>query len=263
MEAMLSHRPFRRQLGQEQALAQLQQYRAAFTTAVVDACHYLTEHGYQLPDIKEKLSMDARSTQMPLCLHPAGRHPAIAGPGGHQGYPLHASSPATSVLPMIWVCHRRHCRQDRPRFFPPAGASYQADDQKVIASGVAMVLQEPYMLDGQHCWLETSKSPIFDADGLCIGLTAIFKDITQQKQDHDEMQRRAWALQANSRTNQALVQASDERELLQAVCDAIVADQRYPLALICGMRCAATAAADTGRRRQCHAYSQPAGNQLG
>jgi PAS domain S-box-containing protein len=100
-------------------------------------------------------------------------------------------------------------------FFPPAlAASYQADDQKVIASGVAMVLQEPYMLDGKHCWLETSKSPIFDAAGLCIGLTVIFKDITQQKQDHDEMQRRAWALQANSRTNQALVQASDE----QACC---------------------------------------------
>lgn len=122
-------------------------------------------------------------------------------------------------------------------FFPPAlAASYQADDQKVITSGVAVVLQEPYMLDGKHCWLETSKSPIFDDAGLCIGLTVIFKDITQQKQDHDEMQRRAWALQANSRTNQALVQANDEQALLQAVCDAIVADQRYPLALIAGMQ---------------------------
>lgn len=121
-------------------------------------------------------------------------------------------------------------------FFPPElAASYQADDRRVMASGQAIRIEEPYQVDGQPRWLETSKSPIFDADGQCIGLTAIFKDVTQQKQDHDEMQRRAWALQANSRTNQALVQASDERELLQAVCDAIVADQRYPLALICGL----------------------------
>lgn len=121
-------------------------------------------------------------------------------------------------------------------FFPAElAASYQADDRKVMCSGQAIRVEEPYMLDGQPRWLETSKSPIFAPDGQCIGLTVIFKDITQQKQDHDEMQRRAWALQANSRTNQALVQASDEQALLQAVCDAIVADQRYPLALICGL----------------------------
>jgi PAS domain S-box-containing protein len=97
-------------------------------------------------------------------------------------------------------------------FFPAElAAAYQADDRKVILSGQPIRMEEPYMLHGQPHWLETSKSPIFDADGQCIGLTAIFKDITQQKQDQAEMQRRAWALQANSRTNQALVQASEER----------------------------------------------------
>ena len=56
MEAMLSHRPFRRQLGQEQALAQLQQYKSrVYDPAVVDACLTLfAEHGYQLPDHKRK-----------------------------------------------------------------------------------------------------------------------------------------------------------------------------------------------------------------
>lgn len=56
MEAMLSHRPFRRQLGLEQALAQLMQYRGSiYDAAVVDACVALfTEHGYQLPDSKRK-----------------------------------------------------------------------------------------------------------------------------------------------------------------------------------------------------------------
>ncbi|WP_370541091.1 HD domain-containing phosphohydrolase, partial [Aquitalea sp. ASV11] len=56
MEAMMSHRPFRRQLGQAQALAQLQQYKGSvYDPAVVDACLALfDEHGYQLPDHKRK-----------------------------------------------------------------------------------------------------------------------------------------------------------------------------------------------------------------
>lgn len=56
MEAMLSHRPFRRQLGLEQALAQLKQYRGSvYDSRVVDACLTLfTEHGYELPDSKRK-----------------------------------------------------------------------------------------------------------------------------------------------------------------------------------------------------------------
>jgi PAS domain-containing protein len=45
-------------------------------------------------------------------------------------------------------------------FFPPAlAASYQADDQKVIASGVAMVLQEPYMLDGSTAGWKPASHP--------------------------------------------------------------------------------------------------------
>ena len=56
MEAMLSHRPFRRQLGMEQAIAQLQQHRGSiYDPAVVDACLSLfLEQGYQLPDSKRK-----------------------------------------------------------------------------------------------------------------------------------------------------------------------------------------------------------------
>jgi HD-GYP domain-containing protein (c-di-GMP phosphodiesterase class II) len=56
MEAMLSHRPFRRQLGLEQALAQLRLYRGSiYDSQVVDACLALfTEQGYALPDNKRK-----------------------------------------------------------------------------------------------------------------------------------------------------------------------------------------------------------------
>ncbi|PXX51257.1 HD domain-containing phosphohydrolase [Aquitalea magnusonii] len=56
MEAMLSHRPFRRQLGLEQAIAQLQQHRGSiYDPDVVDACLSLfLEQGYQLPDSKRK-----------------------------------------------------------------------------------------------------------------------------------------------------------------------------------------------------------------
>ena len=121
-------------------------------------------------------------------------------------------------------------------FFPPQlAARYQADDQRVIRNGESITVQEPGMFAGNPGWLETSKSPIFDAAGQCIGLTVIIRDISQRLRDIDEMRRQSWAVQANSRTNQALVQARDENELLQAVCEAIVADQRYQLALICGI----------------------------
>jgi len=121
-------------------------------------------------------------------------------------------------------------------FFPAELAQrYRADDHTVISSGRAITIEEPYIHNGIPSWLETSKSPILDADGQCIGLSVMFKDISQRKQDVDEMSRRSWALQANSRSNQALVQSQSEDALMQAVCDAIVADGRYQLALICGI----------------------------
>ena len=56
LEAMLSHRPFRRQLGLPYALTQLKQHRGSiYDAAVVDAClDLLTVQGYQFPDSKRK-----------------------------------------------------------------------------------------------------------------------------------------------------------------------------------------------------------------
>jgi PAS domain S-box-containing protein len=189
MEAMLSHRPFRRQLGLEQALAQLRQYRGSiYDSQVVDACLTLYRARLRIAgQQKKKLSMDAPVTSLP---HSAFTLQAVIRqlPDRVIIKDTHSTFiTCNQLLPMIWGCHRVGCRQDRLRLFPAElAASYQADDHKVIASGQPIRMEEPYMLDGQPHWLETSKSPIFDADGQCIGLTAIFKDITQQKQDHEK-----------------------------------------------------------------------------
>jgi hypothetical protein len=56
MEAMLSHRPFRRQLGQAQALAQLQQYKGSVYDPpwLTPVWHYLTNMAINCRTIKEK-----------------------------------------------------------------------------------------------------------------------------------------------------------------------------------------------------------------
>lgn len=116
-------------------------------------------------------------------------------------------------------------------FFPRALAeSYCADDRKVISERVTLTIEEPYIKDGEHRWIQTTKTPLLDSRNNVIGVVVIFHDITQEKRTAGKLKRRSWALEALRRSNKALIFSETEAELLQAVCDALTLDDLYVLA---------------------------------
>jgi PAS domain S-box-containing protein len=68
-------------------------------------------------------------------------------------------------------------------FYPPElVAKYLADDQHVIATGQPLKTEEMWRETGGNRWLHTSKAPLLDKSGNCIGTIGIAHDITERKQ---------------------------------------------------------------------------------
>jgi PAS domain S-box-containing protein len=61
--------------------------------------------------------------------------------------------------------------------------SYLADDRQVIESGVPKlnIVETLLCADGRVAWFETSKVPLFDADGKVIAVLGVSNDITDRK----------------------------------------------------------------------------------
>lgn len=116
-------------------------------------------------------------------------------------------------------------------FFPADLAErYRAEDRQVMAAQTTLSQEERYFLHGEERWRKSTKVPEYDEAGHVCGVGVLFDDITEKKRDLDEMRRMSWALLALSRSNSALVHGGSEQELLQGVCEAITAEERYPLA---------------------------------
>ena len=79
---------------------------------------------------------------------------------------------------------------------------------------------------------ETRYNPLQDADGNVNGMIAISVDITERKQAEAELRRVNRALRALSASNQAMVRARDELELLQETCRILVGEGGYRMAWV-------------------------------
>lgn len=51
-------------------------------------------------------------------------------------------------------------------------SNYIDDDKKVIESGESYIVEEPISINGEPCWFETFKTPVFDGPGKIIGTRA-------------------------------------------------------------------------------------------
>jgi PAS domain S-box-containing protein len=79
---------------------------------------------------------------------------------------------------------------------------------------------------------ETRYNPLQDADGNVTGIIAISVDITERKRAEAELYRLNRALRALSASDQAMVRAQDESELLQETCRILVGEGGYRLAWV-------------------------------
>jgi GAF domain-containing protein len=86
--------------------------------------------------------------------------------------------------------------------------------------------------DGTVHWVESNSNIICDEAGKPVRSVGVLADITQRKLDVVALQRANRALKTLSAGNEALVRATNESELLQAICRAIVDKGGYRMASV-------------------------------
>lgn len=74
---------------------------------------------------------------------------------------------------------------------PELASQYYADEQQIFHSGQALIAHEEIYVtpSGQEKWFSTTKVPLHDSYGQMVGLVGLSRDITEQKQAKEELQR--------------------------------------------------------------------------
>ncbi len=94
--------------------------------------------------------------------------------------------------------------------------AYRADDREVVESNQAKlhIIEKQTALDGTVSWIDTSKVPLHNRAGEVIGLLGIFADITDQRENEEQLkQTRAYLEDALSAMDSGIV-LYDEQERL-------------------------------------------------
>lgn len=92
-------------------------------------------------------------------------------------------------------------------FFPVELAKkYQADDQRVMATGKSFAIVEEHQpLGKEKSYVQVVKTPLYDKDGHVIGLQGIFWDITEQKLAEERVRQAQESLRASEALYHSLV----------------------------------------------------------
>jgi len=86
--------------------------------------------------------------------------------------------------------------------------------------------------DGETRWVSDTTILFKDAAGKLLSYDGVVKDVTERKQAEAEIAHTNRALATVSAVNRQLVYATDESELLQAICQAIVERRGYRMASV-------------------------------
>jgi PAS domain S-box-containing protein len=91
---------------------------------------------------------------------------------------------------------------------------YKADDKEVMESGKRKQVEEPLTdSEGKALWIETIKTPTYDAHGNVVGTAGIARDITDRKRAQEELRQTLDSLRkAVGTTIQVLVSAVEVRD---------------------------------------------------
>ena len=69
--------------------------------------------------------------------------------------------------------------------------SYRRDDREVISSGVPKrkIIEELQQADGSRIWIQTSKQPLYDAQGYICGVLGSYIDISEQRKTEESLRK--------------------------------------------------------------------------
>lgn len=115
---------------------------------------------------------------------------------------------------------------------PEHRAEFASLHRRVMAGETGKLEYEVKGLRGGRRWMETHATPLREADGKITRLLAITRDITDHKAAERELHAVHRTLTVLSHCNQALVRATSEQQLLDAMCRILVEQGGYALAWI-------------------------------
>ncbi len=124
-------------------------------------------------------------------------------------------------------------RSDSELWPERAAKKFVSDDQAVLQSGQPKrLLEELTDPNGHHRIYETVKAPVRNSSGATIGTVGIARDITERMQAEADLRRMNRTLRMLSECNVAVVRATDEPELLKAICRLAVETGGYRMAWV-------------------------------
>lgn len=119
-------------------------------------------------------------------------------------------------------------------FFPrDVAEAFQADDRQVMESGKIKDIEERYVAGDQYRWAHTIKAPVRDDAGNVTAVLGFFEDITERKQEQEELKAANQQLQAGEQQLRAANQQlrATEQQLRASNEQLRATDERLHLAL--------------------------------
>lgn len=117
-------------------------------------------------------------------------------------------------------------------FWPsPLAKRYMEDDERVMASGAALVDREERSTDaeGRDIWLLTTKVPLYNSNGDVSGLVGIGRNITVRKRAEQETERQALEAKLLYHATTLAGQTSSFRQALQGCIDLVCELNDWPI----------------------------------
>ena len=111
---------------------------------------------------------------------------------------------------------------------------FRRNDLAAIHAGRAVSNEEELVFadDGHREWVETIKTPMFDAGGQLLGVLGVARNISDTKRTEASLRRSNRALQTLGQCSQVLARATEEASLLHQICRVLVEFGAYRTAWV-------------------------------